>query len=153
MHLKPVIACASLLAGALVALSPSPAHAAPTRYEAENSSAACTGTIDSNWSGFSGSGFCNGTNAIGAYAQFTVNASAAGSATVGVRFANGTTSGRPANLIVNGTIISTVSFESTGTWTAWTTKTLTVPLNAGSNTIRLDPTTAAGLPNIDYLNL
>ncbi|MEV1170669.1 non-reducing end alpha-L-arabinofuranosidase family hydrolase [Nonomuraea sp. NPDC049784] len=35
-------------------------------------------------------GFCNGNGAVGAYGQFTVNASAAGTATLGIRFANGT---------------------------------------------------------------
>jgi hypothetical protein len=124
-----------------------------TRYEAETAPATCQGTIDSNQAGYTGSGFCNSTNAAGAYAQFTVNAAAAGTATIGVRFANGTTTARPANLIVNGATVSTVSFESTGAWTTWTTKTLTVPLNAGSNTIRLDPTTADGLPNIDHLDV
>jgi hypothetical protein len=49
--------------------------------------------------------------------------------------------------------VGTVSFESTGAWTTWTTKTVTVSLNAGSNTIRWDPTTAAGLPNVDYLDV
>ncbi|TMR97801.1 carbohydrate-binding protein [Nonomuraea basaltis] len=149
--MKAVVACASLLAGALAVLSPSAAHAAPTRYEAETSPAVCTGTIDSNWTGYSGSGFCNGDNATGAYAQLTVNASAAGTATLGIRFANGTTTTRPTNLIVNGTTVQTPSFEGTGTWSTWITKTVTVPVNAGSNTIRLNPTTAAGLPNIDYL--
>ena len=66
MRMKAVLACAGLLAGVLVALSPSAAHAAPTRYEAETSPAVCAGTIDSNWAGFSGSGFCNGNNAAGA---------------------------------------------------------------------------------------
>ena len=37
--------------------------------------------------------------------------------------------------------------------TAWTTKTLTVAVNAGANTIRISPTTSGGLPNIDYLDL
>jgi hypothetical protein len=152
MHLKPVIACASLLAGALVALSPSPAHAAPTRYEAESSPAACTGTIDSNWAGFSGSGFCNGTNATGAFAQFTVNASGSGTATLGVRFANGTTAARPASLIVNGSTVQSPSFEATGAWSSWATKTLTVSVNSGNNTIRLNPTSSGGLPNLDYLD-
>lgn len=147
------MAAASLLAGVLVALSPSAAGAAATRYEAESSPAVCSGTIDSNWAGFSGSGFCNGTNAVGAYAQFTVNASASGSASVGVRFANGATAARPANLIVNGSTVQTPSFEPTGAWSTWVTKTLTVSVNAGSNTIRLHPTTAAGLPNIDYLEV
>jgi len=90
MRVKPLFASAGLLAGALVVLSPAAAQAAPTRYEAENSPAVCSGTIDSNWSGYSGSGFCNGPNATSGYAQFTVNASAAGTATLGVRFANGT---------------------------------------------------------------
>lgn len=90
----------------------------------------------------------------GAFAQFTVTSASAGRATLGVRFANGATSGaRPANLVVNGSTVGTVTFESTGAWTTWTTKTVTVSLNAGSNTIRLDPTTAAGLPNVDHLDV
>jgi pectate lyase len=130
----------------------STAQAAPTRYEAETSPAVCSGTIDSNWSGYSGNGFCNGTNATSGYAQFTANASASGTATLGVRFANGTTTTRPADLVVNGTTVQAPSFEGTGTWSSWVTKTLSVPVNAGGNTIRLNPTTAGGLPNIDSLD-
>ncbi|MFJ9864195.1 carbohydrate-binding protein [Streptomyces sp. NPDC101165] len=152
MHLRPAIACASLIAGTLVALSGTTAQAATTRYEAESSPAVCTGTIDSDWTGYSGSGFCNGTNASGAYAQFTVNAASAGTATLQVRFANGTTTARPADVTVNGSAAASASFEATGAWGTWVTKTLTVPLTAGSNTIRFTPTTAAGLPNIDHLD-
>ncbi|WP_246002362.1 family 43 glycosylhydrolase [Allorhizocola rhizosphaerae] len=126
--------------------------AAPTRYEAEAAPATCSGTIDSNWAGYSGTGFCNATNAVGAAAQFTVNAATAGTATVGVRFANGTTTARPAEVIVNGSTVQNASFEGTGAWTTWVTKTLTVSVNQGSNTIRFSPTNAAGLPNIDYLD-
>ncbi|WP_202919017.1 pectate lyase family protein [Saccharothrix deserti] len=133
-------------------MASSTAQAAPTRYEVENSPAVCSGTIDSNWSGYSGSGFCNGTNATSGYVQFTVNASASGTATLGVRFANGTTTARPANLVVNGSTVQAPSFEGTGAWSTWVTKTLSVSVNAGSNTIRLNPTTAGGLANIDYLD-
>jgi hypothetical protein len=122
------------------------------RYEAETAPAVCQGTIDTNWAGFSGSGFCNGNNAAGAYAQFTVNASTAGTATLAIRFANGGSTARPANLIVNGTTVGTVSLQPTGAWTTWATTTVTAPLTTGSNTIRLDPTTTTGLPNIDYLD-
>ncbi|WP_440068254.1 CBM35 domain-containing protein [Streptosporangium sp. OZ121] len=152
MRLKTVIACAGLFAGVLVGLTQSAAHAATTRYEAETSPAVCTGTIDSNHAGYSGSGFCNGTNAAGAHAQFTVTAATAGTATLGVRFANGTTA-RPTNLIVNGTTVQTPSFEGTGAWNTWATKTLTVSLNAGANTIRFNPTGSAGLPNLDHLDV
>jgi hypothetical protein len=140
--------------GGLLALLPqTAAQAAVTRHEAESSPAVCVGTIDTNWAGFSGGGFCNANNAAGAYAQFTVTAAAAGSATLGIRFANGGAAARPAALIVNGSTVQTASFESTAAWSTWVTKTLTVNVNAGSNTIRLDPTTAAGLPNVDYLDI
>ncbi|MEU6672413.1 carbohydrate-binding protein [Streptomyces sp. NPDC046727] len=152
MQLRPAIACAGLLAGTLVALYGPTAQAATTRYEAEGSTTVCTGTIDSNWAGYSGSGFCNGTNASGAYVQFTVNAATAGTATLGIRFANGTTGARSATVAVNGTTATTASFEATGAWNTWATKTLTVPVKAGSNTVRLTPTTADGLPNLDYLD-
>ena len=129
--------------------------APPSRYEAEAAPAVCQGTIDTNQAGFSGTGFCNGGAAVGAYAQFTVITTTAGTATLGIRFANGAGGGtaRPANLVVNGSTVATVSFESTGSWTAWTTKTVTASLNEGGNTVRLDPTTADGLPNIDHLTL
>ncbi|RKE17908.1 carbohydrate-binding protein [Streptomyces sp. TLI_171] len=151
MRTRAALASATLLAGTLAVLSSGPAQAASTRYEAESSPAVCTGTVDSDWTGFSGAGFCNGTNAAGAYAEFTVTAAAAGAATLQVRFANGTTAARPADLTVNGSAAGSVSFESTGAWTGWTTKTLTVQVRSGSNTIRLNPTTSAGLPNLDYL--
>ncbi len=149
MRFLPLIACAAV---AVVLLAPASAVAATTRHEAETSPAVCTGTIDSDWAGFSGSGFCNGTNATGAHAQFTVNA-AAGTATVDVRFANGTTSSRAADLVVNGTTVGSVSFEGTGAWNTWVTKTLTVTMAAGSNTIRLNPTTSGGLANIEYIDV
>ncbi|MGW0583338.1 carbohydrate-binding protein [Streptomyces sp. NPDC002920] len=153
LHVRPALACTGLLASTLVALAGSaPAQAATVRHEAETSPAVCTGTIDSDWTGYSGSGFCNGTNATSGYAQFTVNAATAGTATLNVRFANGATTARPASLVVNGTTVQTPSFEATGAWSTWVTKTLTVTLNAGSNTIRLNPTTADGLPNVDYVD-
>lgn len=152
MRLKALFSCVGILAGALVAVSSSAALAAPARYEAESSPGVCAGTIDANWPGFSGNGFCNGTNSTSGYVQFTVTAAAAGTATLGIRFANGTTTARPADLVVNGSTVQSPSFEGTGAWSTWATRTVTVQVNAGSNTIRLNPATAAGLPNIDFLD-
>jgi lysophospholipase L1-like esterase len=133
---------------------PAPAAAAAPRYEAEAAPATCDGVIESNHAGYSGSGFCNGGNAVGAAAQFTVDSPTAGTATVSVRYANGTTTSRPADIAVNGVPVQTATaLEPTGAWTTWATKTLTVTLNAGSNTIRLSSATAGGLPNIDYLDV
>ncbi|GIH09473.1 hypothetical protein Rhe02_75400 [Rhizocola hellebori] len=143
----------SILAACLVALGllPSVAQAAPTRYEAEN--ATCDGTIDSNHAGFSGTGFCNATNAVGGFAQWTVTAASAGTATIGIRYANGSTANRPADISVNGAVVQAASaFNPTGAWTTWVTKTLTAPVNAGSNTIRVAGTTANGPANLDFVD-
>lgn len=121
------------------------------RYEAEGSSAACDGTIASNHAGYSGTGFCDTPNTVGAAVQFTVNAASAGEATVAIRFANGSTGSRGADLAVNGATVASAAFQSTGAWSTWSTETVTVPLRAGANTIRLAATTATGLPNIDFL--
>ena len=150
MRMRSAFAGAVMVA---VAVSPTNAAAATTRYEAETSPAVCTGTIDSNWAGYSGSGFCNGTNATGAFLQFTVTAPAAGAATLGVRFANGTTTTRPTDVSVNGSTTQSVTFAGTGAWSTWSTQTLTLTLPAGTSTIRLNPTTAAGLPNIDHVEV
>ncbi|GIE99226.1 carbohydrate-binding protein [Paractinoplanes rishiriensis] len=148
-----VAAVATLLSGAgvLVALE---ASAATDRYEAESAPATCDGAIASNHSGFSGSGFCDSNGAVGAAAQFTVNAAAAGNATVDIRYANGNPAGRPADISVNGAVVAGgYAFNNTGAWNGWTTASLSVPLRAGSNTIRLAATTAGGLANIDYLDV
>ncbi|MBB4907786.1 rhamnogalacturonan lyase family protein [Actinophytocola algeriensis] len=129
------------------------ASAAATRYETENAPATCAGVIESNHTGYSGSGFCNADNAIGAAARFTVSASETGSVTIAVRYANGTTANRPADVLVNGAVAHPgTAFDPTGAWTTWATKTLTVPVNTGTNTIQLSPTTANGLANVDYLD-
>ncbi|MEO6083293.1 MAG: hypothetical protein ABIQ18_09310 [Umezawaea sp.] len=112
-----------------------------------------TGTIQSNHTGYTGTGFCNGTSAVGAHAQFTATAASAGKATPRLRFANGTTSTRPTALIVNGSTVRTPAFEGTGVWNAWATETLSVSQDVRSNTIRFSPTTSAGLPNVDHFEI
>jgi chitinase len=147
---RPALLAALVLA--LVLPAPAAALAAPARHEAETTPAVCDGTIDSNWAGFSGTGFCNTTNAVGGFVEWTVGAATAGVATLGIRFANGSTTDRPANLIVNGATVQTAQFPGTGAWTTWATRTLTVAVNAGTNTIRLAATTANGDANIDFLD-
>ncbi|GIF42877.1 GDSL-type esterase/lipase family protein [Actinoplanes xinjiangensis] len=153
MKFAPLLIASVVLAGTALAVTTGPATAASTRYEAESTPATCAGTIDSNHAGFSGTGFCNGDNAAGAAVQFAVDATTGGTATLAVRFAGGTTTARPADVLVNGSRVTTTSFEGTGAWSSWVTRTLTVSVNAGGNTIRFSPSTAAGLPNIDFLDV
>jgi len=125
----------------------------PGRFEAESAPAVCEGTVDSDHAGFSGTGFCNTTNAVGAAQTWTVNEDAAGSGTLKFAYANGTTTARPMDILVNGAPAGTLTGVPTGAWTTWVTQSVTANLNAGANTIRLVSTTANGGPNLDYVDV
>jgi polygalacturonase len=129
----------------------------PNRHEAEDATYSAGSTVDSNHAGFSGTGFVNTPNAAGSYVEWTVNAAQAGNATVTIAYANGQASGqtvdRPTDVTVNGALVKAAqSFPGTPNWDTWQTVTLTVPLVAGANTVRLTATTANGAPNLDYLD-
>jgi endo-1,4-beta-xylanase len=145
-----VVLSVAALVATLALVAPN-ASAQGSRYEAE--AGVCDGTIDANYSGFSGTGFCNSANRVGAYQQFTVHAGASGTFTLGVKYANGSSAERPADLSVNGAVVrSGVTFKATGSWSGWAVATVSVPVREGANTIRLAATTSAGLANVDYLD-
>lgn len=125
----------------------------PGRLEAEDPPATCQGTIDSNQAGFSGTGFCNTTNASGAFAEWKVDAPAAGQYSLRFGWANGSTSNRTSDVSVNGSVVTSSAFAPTGAWTSWTTTTVNAQLNAGVNTIRVTGTTAGGAANLDYVDV
>ncbi|MEU5644309.1 PQQ-dependent sugar dehydrogenase [Streptomyces milbemycinicus] len=129
------------------------AAAAPVRYEAE-SAVITEGAAESNHDGFSGSGFVNFDNKTGSYVEFTVDAPAAGSATLTLGYANGTDANRPLDIAVNGDqAADDLAFPSTGAWTNWQSVTTTVTLKAGANTIRTTSAAAEGGPNLDYVDV
>ncbi|MFI0449865.1 discoidin domain-containing protein [Actinomadura sp. 6N118] len=125
----------------------------PGDHQAEDATIS-QGVVESNHAGFTGTGFVNYTNVAGSYVEFTVNAAQAGNTTLTLRYANGTTTDRPMDIVVNGAVVSAArSFAGTGAWTSWATTTITVPLNAGANTIRATATTANGGPNLDKITI
>ena len=133
--------------------TPLPGPGPANRFEAETAPAVCEGTIDSNWAGFSGTGFCNTTNAVGASQTWTVNRDTASAATLKFAYANGTTTARPMDIVVNGASVGTLTGGPTGAWTTWTVQSVNASLNAGANTIRLVASTANGGPNLDYVEI
>ncbi|HEV2784563.1 MAG TPA: PQQ-dependent sugar dehydrogenase [Actinophytocola sp.] len=152
-----VLGVAALAAGAVGAAPAGAADgvfpAAATRYEAESATIS-QGVVESNHTGFSGTGFVNYDNLVGSFVEFSVTAPQAGTATLVLRYANGTTADRPMDVTVNGAVVGNdVSFPGTGAWTAWQTRTITAPLNAGANTVRATGVTANGGPNLDYLEV
>ncbi len=144
---------AVLATGLLTVLAGAPAFAAPVVYEAEQATIVNGGTVDSDHPGFTGTGFVNTTNAVGAGVEFTLTIGAAGTATLIFRYANGTTSDRTAGVAVNGTVQSTLAFPPTGSWDTWGTQTVTVSLIAGANVVRTIATTSTGLANMDSLTV
>ncbi|MFG2956720.1 PQQ-dependent sugar dehydrogenase [Streptomyces sp. NPDC048291] len=140
------------LAVPLVALLPGTARAA-TDYQAEDATIS-QGTVATNHTGYTGTGFVDYTNIKGSYVEFTVSAATAGTSALAVRFANGTDTDRPMDISVTGTVVASgVSFPATADWNTWVTKTVNVPLTAGSNKIRATATTANGGPNLDKVSL
>ncbi|MQY39753.1 hypothetical protein SRB17_77800 [Streptomyces sp. RB17] len=154
MHLKRVLpyGLAAALALPLAGLSQGTALAA-TDYQAEDALIS-QGTVATNHTGFTGTGFVDYTNVKGSSVEFTVSAASAGPASVTLRYANGTTADRPMDLSVNGTVVApAVSFPGTADWNTWAAKTVDVTLKAGSNKIRATATTANGGPNLDRVSL
>jgi len=126
--------------------------AAKTRYEAENATIS-QGVVEANHLNYSGTGFVNCDNVVGSYTQWIVSAPAAGTYAVTIRYSNGTTTDRPADIAVNGMVVATRSFAPTANWDTWADVPLTVTLAAGSNTIRVTGTTATGPANLDYVDV
>ncbi len=141
----------ALLIAALVTASP--ATAAPVLYQAENATIV-NGLVESNHAGFTGTGFVNSDNAVGAAVQFSVQMSAAANRNLLLRYANGSSSNRSATLTINGTSHSTVLFAPSGGWTTWINAAVnSVALPSGTIAVRISATTANGLPNLDSLTV
>ena len=141
------------LAGEPCRLKPGIGSATPsTTYQAESATIS-QGVVESNHTGFTGTGFVNYVNAVGGFVHFGgVNAAQAGTGTLVFRYANGTTTDRPMDIAVNGAVVAAAaSFPGTGSWDTWQTRGINVPLDAGANTVRATATTANGGPNLDSL--
>ena len=102
--------------------------------------------------GYTGTGYADYQNASGDYAQWTVQAPAAGTYTLEFRYANGGSGNRPLDIALNGADQGTLPFAPTGGWSSWKIQPMTVQLQAGANTIRATATGQSG-GNIDYLGI
>jgi hypothetical protein len=111
------------------------------------------GSIDSDNAGFSGSGFVNTTNIEGAFADWVLSSPSAQTATISFRYANGGSTSRDGQVIINGKVVSTVLLPPTSDWTTWKTVSTNLSLSKGYNNLSLRATTADGLANIDQLIL
>ncbi|WP_166218335.1 CBM35 domain-containing protein [Microbulbifer sp. SH-1] len=121
----------------------------------ENASGFCgvDGAVESEHSGFTGAGYANTDNASGAGVDWSVTVPAAGNYSLKWRYANGG-SDRPAAVLVNGGNQALLSMGSTGAWSSYSdSSAVTVWLNGGTNSIRLQATGSSGLGNIDSMSI
>ncbi|BCU77598.1 hypothetical protein llg_23130 [Luteolibacter sp. LG18] len=109
------------------------------------------GTVDNNNAGFTGSGFANTANAVGAGVSWKMRFPFAATKSFAFRYAS--TDTRMGKLVINGTAVGNVSFPATGSWGVWSTVTVSAPVGEGGADVRLSAVSATGLPNIDYLEV
>src|SRR5690606_36713689 len=102
--------------------------------------------------GFSGLGYVNADNAIGAGASWNIVSTTAQTATLAFRYANSGTASRDGDLYINGSKVTNLKLPPTGAWTTWEMASVNVTLANGANEITLKATTADGLANIDLIS-
>jgi rhamnogalacturonan endolyase len=122
----------------------------------ENTTGYCgvDGLIERNNAGFMGDGFVNTNNEISSGVDWEISVPDNGSYTLSWRYANGESTDRSAQVIVDGSsVVSRVSFKGTGLWTSWSSASTDVTLNAGIHRVRLESTMSEGLANIDNLTI
>ncbi|MEU3492862.1 CBM35 domain-containing protein [Kitasatospora cineracea] len=149
-------AAVALLAGlTLWTLAPGTARAASVVLEAESAASTGGAAVAADHAGYTGSGFVGGFtdgNKGTAKTSFTVQAATATTATLAVRYANGTGSAKTLTLLVNGTAAGQVTLPATANWDTWATVRQDVALDSGANTVAYAFTAAdSGNVNLDNL--
>ncbi|MFD0670714.1 TIM-barrel domain-containing protein [Cohnella sp. GCM10027633] len=131
------------------------------KYEAEEASlsgetTATMAGVNTNHSGYSGSGFADGFDDAGAAATFYADVATGGDYAVSLRYANATGSAKTISAYVNGNRVKQLSLGNLANWNTWATQTDTIPLSAGRNAItyKYDSDTGdTGNVNLDYIEV
>jgi len=121
-------------------------------YQAETAALAGGAAAETVNTGFNGTGYVN-SGLDGATITFAnVDGNAGGSKTLTIRYALGAAAPRTGKLTVNG-VSTTITFQTTGSWTTWQALNVTINLNPGtSNTIQF-ASTGTDLGNIDEITV
>ncbi|SEF98403.1 Carbohydrate binding module (family 35) [Nonomuraea solani] len=129
-----------------------------TTYEAESASHSGGAKLNTDHRSYTGSGFVDNYQAVGANTQFAVRAATAGTYHVGLRYSNGPNPApgqlKSLSVYVNGAKVRQVPLAPTDTWDQWATRVEPLVLKAGANTIayRYD-TGDTGHVNLDSLTV
>ncbi|WP_320783278.1 family 16 glycoside hydrolase [Streptomyces sp. CRN 30] len=112
---------------------------APTLYEAEEARLTGTAGVDTDHTGYSGSGFVDRYATEGEVATtFDVTVPKSGAYDVNLRYSNGPDpfqGTKTLSLYANGKKLRQTALPSTGDWETWSTRTERLTLRAGHNTV------------------
>lgn len=110
------------------------------------------GTIDNNYPGYVGAGFANPADTNGASIYWNAYFDATAVKSFTFRYAS--TNSRSADLIIDGVnVVSGIQFPATGSFATWDYVTVNIYVPPGDAQVKLQASSAAGLPNIDSLEL
>ncbi len=134
-----------------------PAGAAPSSYEAEDAALAGGAVMSDEHAGFSGSGFAAGftdANKGSARATFAIEVPDAGSYSLELRYANGTTAPKTLSVEADGGAARSLTLPATAGWDTWGTVSTSTSLTAGRHTVALVFGAAdTGNVNLDRLDI
>lgn len=103
---------------------------------------------DRSW--WSGTGFIDLYRSPDSFVEWNnVSSDSAQTVTLNFRYTNGNNFDRTMTLFVNGVSVGTLSFSPTGDWANVGIDSVTVSLNAGNNTIRIQSANDQGGPDFD----
>ncbi|MBL3658796.1 glycosyl hydrolase [Fulvivirga sediminis] len=123
-----------------------------TKTIQENEAGFCgvDGTIDTDYA-YTGSGAANTTNEVGSGIDYKINFMADGTETLTIRYASATD--RPGNILVNGSVVASLPFLSTGGFGNYLEASVNIPVQIGTTDIRIEATSDEGLGNVDYIEI
>jgi len=130
-------------------------QSANNTYQAENSSfqSKTRTRIDGNW--WTGGGFKDMFRSPRSFVEWNnVTTQEASTVTLKFTYTNGDSFNRPCLVYVNGVVVGTVGFATTGDWSVVGTESINVALNAGeNNTVRLQSASTYGGPDLDKMTV
>ncbi len=110
------------------------------------------GIQESKNAGYMGVGYANAGNHLDSTVAFRLDALQANSMNLFIRYANGGLTSRSANLLdESGNLIQQIDFPSTGSWTSWSTISITFSIAQGNHNYTLKPNATDGLANLDWI--
>jgi unsaturated rhamnogalacturonyl hydrolase len=140
-----VAACSFLLPGR-------PAHAAITFHQAEDATLVNAARETSSSASYTGASYVNPANQAGSSLEWTITSALQ---RLSFRYANGNSKNKSMamDVRIDGQLVATLGFSSTGGWSTWRQSEVAVSRPFGTHVIQLSSASSNGGPNIDRLDL